>query len=205
MWEIKEISTIESLISKMSDCVPPPRRSIKSNERSLIKTTGLLFGFYVDGDNKLIREIQVSIEKLKSQSSYLLTHSGVHITQGIVQFTNEEKVRMLNFKYPGFKFERYSIQDFEDRMSSIINGPKRKNQYGIYQRPIKKTGGRLPYQIDPDYFSKYWNQRNNEEEMTKIRLKREREDYRPYKYDPKTGICIRNDPIESETEIDEPN
>lgn len=203
----------------MSDGNPPVTRSVKSNEKSLVKRCGLMFSFYVDFDNLLMSELQKRIERLKLHCKYLLTHSGVHITQGVVQFEKEEKVRMLECMYQGFRFQKMNVLEFEEKIRMVHDCQRRVNQYGVYERPKKKIGGRLPYEIDPDYFSKYWNQRNNEEDMLKIRLKRQREEWRPYKYDPVSGVCIKN-PVpepeyvrcedsslvvndESETEIDE--
>jgi len=151
-----------------------------------------LFKFWLSTRDKTDQEIEDVMRVLEDQTMYMLCWPYAQGFTGIVQLKEKSRTGEMQSKNPKMTFGTMSHELFKEKIGVVHRNESIVKESGAYTRYVGHRGGRKAKEIDPNYFAKYWNDRNNDEEALKIRLKRERDQWRPYVYDPTTGIVERN-------------
>lgn len=153
------------------------------------KPNGKLMEFWYCFGDKSCEVIKAEIENIRDRTYYMIHHP--HPSSNGIKgvFQSKEKLCNADRIELGIQVRLLTRDQLERRIGEIHRNEKVFKETGVYHRNRRH----IKPHIDPDYFAKYWNEKNNEEEGLKIRLKREREQWRPYEYNPETGKVTRTE------------
>jgi len=171
-----------SISAHARKCVAP--NAYDRKQRKLKRLVKFWYRFE-DKSNETIKE---ELAKIVNAGSYVI-HYPDPVTNGVKGLMQTVNI-LSQWAKTELKFylvENVTKDAFEREIGEIKRNQKVYKESGSYYRNPRQRAV-----IDPKYFSNYWNDKNNQEEALKIRLKREREQWRPYVYDPETGIVERN-------------
>lgn len=153
--------------------------------------------WYVVGDRSP-EVVKAQFEFMRRQTVYMIHYPYELGVKGVFQYARSTTRWSVEHEM-GVVAKMLTKDEMERIIGEIHRNQQVFKETGIYNRDYKQ---RVKPEMDPDYFRKYWDEKNNEEAALKIRLKRERESWRPYVYDPDTGIVTRNQVEQPKYEIE---
>lgn len=166
------------------------RSEAKPGDRKQRPNRRLYKFWYFVGD-KSQEEVKAHFAKLVRETIYMIHHP-IEVGVGGVFQTEKPRNRSQCQDEMGMTVKMLTSDEMERMIGEIHRTKPKYKETGTYVRNYRS---KLVPDMDPDYFRKYWDEKNNQEGALKIRLKRERENWRPYVYNPETGIVVGN-PVE---------
>jgi len=122
------------------------------------------FMFIVEDGSLSDNKLEEIIQKLISASTYCLYYNP-STTRGIVQFETQKSIRILQFEHPHIKFRGSNIRFIQEKIIFIKTESIPFHESGVFRKRIRNR-----------FAKDFWDEKTNNEECLKIRLKRPREE-----------------------------